>query len=160
MTEQAPETLVALYGSLANATAALDDLEAAGVPYVNIHMAAHTADELRDTVGRTVALPEQAWSIAVLVGEPLRTKAIAVLRSHDPFTLGSQPADHGGRGEVERGMAAWGHYVFEAVAATDQVGDAAGTAGTTGVISSGIFANKSVGEGNPSERAMPDQERG
>ncbi len=161
MTEAAndPQTLVALFSGLADATAALEALQAAGVPYANITMGTHTADELQDTVGQHHTLPSQLWSLSVLIDEPLHSTSSDVMREHNPLVLGHQTAEHGGRNEVERGKTAWGHYVFEPVAATDRVMDAAGTSGTTGVISSGVFADGSVAEGKPSD-AVRDQARG
>ena len=45
-TERAPQTIVALYATLADAESALAVLEAAGVPYPAMRLAAHTPADL------------------------------------------------------------------------------------------------------------------
>lgn len=160
-TDNTPETTVALFGTLANATAALYALQDAGVPYANITMTSHTGDEVAASISQPVEADDgQVWALSVLVGEPLRTKALDVLRTQHTFALGQQAAAMSGRDEGERGRTAWGHYVFEPVGATNQVGDSAGTAGTTGVISSGAFAATANAEEKPAADQVKDQARG
>lgn len=159
MTQQEPQTLVALFGTLADATAALHALQDAGVPYANISMDTHTSSELHGSLG-AATLPDQVWSLAVLIGEPLHTKALDVLREQHAFALGQQTPPLDGRDEIDRGRTAWGHYVFEPVDSSHWVGDAAGTAGTTGIISSGAFADNAHAEDKPAKQNVPDQARG
>ena len=45
-TEYAPQTIVALYATLADAEMTLHELEAAGVPYPTTRLAAHTPADL------------------------------------------------------------------------------------------------------------------
>lgn len=159
--ENAPETTVALFGTLATATAALYALQDAGVPYANISMTSHTSDEVAASLGHPIEDDDgQVWALSVLIGEPLHSKALDVLRSQQTFAVGQQAAALAGRDEVERGRTAWGHYVFEPVAASDRVGEAAGTAGTTGIINSGAFASKANAEDNPPAQDGKDQARG
>lgn len=156
-----PETIVALFGTLADATAALHALQDNGVPYANISMTSHSSDEVAASLGRPIEDDDgQVWALSVLVGEPLYTKTLEVLRTQQALALGQQTAALSGRDEVERGRTAWGHYVFEPVAATNQVGEAAGTAGTTGIISTGAFAAKANAEEKPAADQVKDQARG
>ena len=69
MAEQEQVGLVAaLYGTLADAEAALDALLAAGVPYEQMHLDAHdSTNPLPASV--SVALPERFWSLAVKPAE-------------------------------------------------------------------------------------------
>lgn len=75
------------------------------------------------------------------------TAAQAALRDHDPLAVGRASAAGTGRNEAEQGAIAWQHYRFGGPDGTDQIADAAGTSGTTGIISSGVFADQ------------PDEER-
>jgi len=157
--ERVPETIVALYATLADAEAALLALQDAGVPYPDIRMTAHTPGDLEGAQLAGASAPERFWSLAVLLDPKWRDKALEVLEAHGPFALGRMPAANAGRGDADRGAIAWRHYVFWSPAATDAVGDFAGTTGTTGVISSGVFANGAQAEGNPPANAMPAHEQ-
>jgi hypothetical protein len=154
-TEYAPQTIVALYASLADAEKTLQLLEAAGVPYPATRLTAHTpadldrADIAERTVLAGITLPEQFWSVAVALDAPAGDQAVELLRRHAPLAVSTLPAPDHGRGDPDRGALAWGHYVFETNAATDAIGEYAGTTGTTGVISSGAFADGAKVEGNP-----------
>ena len=154
-TEYAPQTIVALYASLADAEKTLQVLEAAGVPYPATRLNAHTpadldrADSAERTVLAGITLPEQFWSVAVAQDAPAGDQAVELLRRHAPLAVGTLPAPDHGRGDPDRGALAWGHYVFETNAVTDAIGEYAGTTGTTGVISSGAFADGAKVEGNP-----------
>jgi hypothetical protein len=153
--ENQPDRWIGLFATLADTEAALDQLQAAGVPYPVIRMGTHTAAELehlsadeRQQIGGTAA-PEQFWSLALTLDPSWRDKAIAVLRERRPFALGYLPGLDNRRDDTERGAIAWRHYVFETDAATSWAGESAGTTGTTGVISSGVFADGALAEGNP-----------
>ena len=154
-TEYTPQTIVALYASLADAEKTLQVLEAAGVPYPATRLNAHTpadldrADIAERAVLAGITLPEQFWSVAVAQDAPAGDQAVELLRRHAPLAVGTLPAPDHGRGDPDRGALAWGHYVFETNAATDAIGEYAGTTGTTGVISSGAFADGAKVEGNP-----------
>jgi hypothetical protein len=160
-TENAPQTIVALYAALADAEATLHELEAAGVPYPAIRLAAHTPADIdrADITERTalagIALPAQFWSLAVALDAQAGDKAAELLRRHAPLAVGTLPAPDHGRGDTDRGALAWRHYVFETDAATDWAGESAGTTGTTGVISSGAFASGAKVEGNPPAIGVP-----
>jgi hypothetical protein len=160
-TENAPQTIVALYTSLADAENTLRDLEAAGVPYPAIRLAPHTPDDLdrADIAERTalagISLPEHFWSLAVALDAQAGDKAAELLRRHAPLAVGTLPAPDHGRDDTDRGALAWRHYVFETDAATDWAGESAGTTGTTGVISSGAFASGAKVEGNPPATGVP-----
>ena len=161
MTEQEPQSLVALFNTLAVATEAMYALQAVGVPYANITMQSHSVDEIAQSFATPIADDDDlVWSLAVLVGEPLYSKAVATLGAAHAFALGQQDATLGGRDVIERGRTAWGHYVFKPAAATDQIGEAAGTAGTSGVISSGAFAKDSHSESKPAATNVTDAARG
>ena len=153
--EYAPQTIVALFAKLADAENTLHALEAAGVPYPAIRMAAHTPADLdrADITERTalagISLPEQFWSVAVALDAPAGEQAAELLRQHSPLAVGTLPAPDHGRGDPDRGAMAWRHYVFETTAATDWAGESAGTTGTTGVISSGAFADGAKVERDP-----------
>jgi hypothetical protein len=160
-TEYAPQTIVALYATLADAEHALQDLEAAGVAYPATRMAAHTPEDLdrADLAERTalagIRLPERFWSLGVALDTPSGDKAAELLRQHNPLAVGTLPAPNGGRGDVDNGALAWRHYVFESDAATDWAGESAGTTGMTGVINSGAFATGAKVEGNPPATGVP-----
>jgi len=160
-TEYAPQTIVALYATLADAEHALQELEAAGVPYPATRMAAHTPADLdrADITERTalagISVPDHFWSLAVALDSEGSDKAAELLRQHDPLAVGTLPAPDRGRGDPDRGALAWRHYVFESHAATDWAGESAGTTGTTGVINSGAFADGAKVEGNPPATGVP-----
>jgi hypothetical protein len=160
-TEYAPQTIVALYATLADAESTLHELEAAGVPYQTTRLAAHTpadldrADIAERTVLAGIALPEHFWSVAVALDAPASDQAAELLRRHAPLAVGTLPAPDHGRGDPDRGALAWSHYVFESNAATDAVGEYAGTTGNTGVISSGAFADGAKVESNPPATGAP-----
>jgi len=162
-----PDTWIALFAKLADAEAALHALQAVGVPYPALRLGAHTAAELeqltpaeREQLAR-IDVPAQFWSIAVTLEPQWHDQALAVLREHRPFALGNLPTLDNRRDDTERGAIAWRHYVFETSAATDAVGEHAGETGTTGIISSGVFAEGALAEGNPPAHAlaMGDQRR-
>ena len=95
------------------------------------------------------------WSLTVLLDSPTCERADPILRRHAPRAMSRQLAPEHGRSEADQGALAWRHYVFATPAATDWVGDNAGTNGTTGVISSGVFADGALAEGNPPTRDLP-----
>jgi hypothetical protein len=154
-TEYEPQTIVALYATLADAESTLHALETAGVPYPATRLAAHTPADLEraDIAERTalagISVPDQFWSVAVALDAPAGDQAAELLRQHAPLAVGTLPAPDRGRGDPDRGALAWGHYVFETNVATDAVGEYAGTTGNTGVISSGAFADGANVESNP-----------
>jgi hypothetical protein len=160
-TEYAPQTIVALYATLADAEHTLRDLEAAGVPYPATRLGTHTPADLdrADIAERTalagITLPEHFWSVAVALDAQAADQAAELLRRHTPLAMGTLPAPDHGRGDPDRGALAWRHYVFETDAATDWAGESAGTTGTTGVISSGAFASGAKVEGNPPATGVP-----
>jgi hypothetical protein len=160
-TENVPETIVAFYSALADAEATMTELEAAGVAYPAIRLAAHSQADIdhADIAERTalagISLPEHCWSLAVALDPKWAGKAAELLRQHAPLAVGTLPAPDRGRGDTDRGALAWRHYVFETDAATDAVGEYAGTTGTTGVISSGAFATGAKVEGNPPTNGTP-----
>ncbi len=147
------ETLIARYTRLANAEAALHDLQAAGIPYPDIRMSAQAAHDCpQGGEGDRSAI---CWSLTVMLDGPASEHVDAILRRHAPRLVSRQPAPEHGRSESDQGALAWGHYVFATSAATDWVGDFAGTNGTTGIISSGVFADGALAEGNPPTRDLP-----
>jgi hypothetical protein len=164
-TEGAPQTLVALYATLADAENTLHELEAAGIPYPATRLAAHTPAELEraDIAERTalagINLPEHFWSLAVALDAQASDKAAELLRRHAPLAMATLPAPDHGRGDPDRGALAWSHYVFATDAATDAVGEYAGTTGNTGVISSGAFASGAKVEGDPPAIGVPDSDQ-
>jgi hypothetical protein len=83
-----------------------------------------------------------------------RYGAEQILRNHGPLAIGRMPAPHHGRSDTDQGAIAWRHYVFETPLATDAIGDFAGTTGNTGIISSGVFADGALAEGNPPVRGQ------
>jgi hypothetical protein len=151
----APDAIVALYDTLADVQAAMDELEGAGVPYPDIRMGAHTADDRALPDLGAAALPERFWSLSVLIDQRGRYHAEDILRGHRSFAVGRMPATHKGRSDTDLGAIAWRHYVFETPVATDHVGDSAGTTGNTGVISSGVYAAGALAEGNRPVRGRP-----
>ena len=159
--ERTPETILALFATLADAEATLHDLEAAGVAYPAIRLGAHTPADLAraELAERTalagVSLPDHFWTLAVALEPPWADKAVELLRQRAPLAIGALPAPDHGRGDTDRGALAWRHYVFETPAATDWAGESAGTTGTTGVISSGAFATGAKVEGNPPTVGAP-----
>lgn len=163
--EKQPNKWIALFATLAEAEAALDQLQAAGAPYPMLRLGTHTpaelehlaADEREQLAGITT--PAQFWSLAVTLAEPWGEKAIAALRERKPLALGHLPSLDNRRDDTERGAIAWRHYVFETNAATDWAGESAGTTGTTGVISSGVFANGALAEGNPPAHPLGKDEQ-
>jgi hypothetical protein len=156
MTEQqfAPEEIIALYDALAAVEAALSDLERAGVPYPDIRMGAHSADDHGLPALDAPALPERFWSLRVIVDQRGRYGAEQILRGHTPLAVGRMPAPNAGRDDTDRGAIAWRHYVFETPFVTDAVGEFAGTTGNTGIISSGVFADGALAEGNSPVRGQ------
>jgi hypothetical protein len=157
---QKPDRWIALFATLADAEAALHALQAAGVPYPALQLGAHTAAELEQLTPSEreqladINAPARFWSIAITMEPQWRDKALAALRERRPFALGNLPTLDNWRDDTERGAIAWRHYVFETSAATDAVGEHAGETGTTGIISSGVFAEGALAEGNPPARAL------
>jgi hypothetical protein len=161
-----PDQWIALFGSLADAQAAMDAAQAAGAPYPALRLGALAADELEQLVSGAAGnraqlrMPAQGWSIVATLEPKWREQALAALRDHQPLLLGRWEAPDNRRDDTERGAIAWRHYVFETSAATDMVGDGAGTTGMTGVINSGVFADGAHAEGNPPAHATePDDRR-
>jgi hypothetical protein len=152
--QHAPEVVIGLYKSLADVETAMAELEQAGVAYPNIRMGAHTAGDLDLPKLETTTLPERFWSLRVIIDEPGRYGAEQILRSHGPISAGRMQAPNAGRSDTDLGAIAWRHYVFETPVATDAVGEYAGTTGNTGIISSGVFADGALAEGNPPVRGQ------
>lgn len=147
------ETLIARYTHLSDAEATLHELQAATISYPSIHMGAQTA---HDCPHATEDDPSATcWSLTVMLDGPARERIDEILRQHAPRALSRQPAPLHGRSETDQGALAWRHYVFATPAVTDWVGDNAGANGTTGLISSGVFADGSVAEGNPPTCDLP-----
>src|SRR6266496_14963 len=128
---------IALFAALADAEAALHAVQAAGAPYPALQLGAHTAAELerlspeeRDQLAGIDA-PAQFWSIAITLEPQWRDKALAVLREHRPIVLGSLPTLDNRRDDTERGAI-----------------------GMTGIISSGVFAEGALAEGNSPAHAL------
>jgi hypothetical protein len=156
MTElhHAPEVIIALYDALPEVEAALSQLEQAGVPYPDIRMGAHTADDSDLPALEATALPASFWSLQVIVDQRGRYGAEQILRDYKPLAVGRMPAPDAGRDDTDHGAIAWRHYVFETPFATDAVGELAGTTGNTGIISSGVFSDNALAEGNPPVRGQ------
>jgi hypothetical protein len=150
--QHAPEVVVALYGGLPDAEAAMDELEDAGVPYPDIRMGAHTSGEPDLPALDAPALPERFWSLKVVIDQRGVYHAEDILRKHQPLAVGRLPAPNAGRSDTDLGAIAWRHYVFETPSATDWAGETAGATGNTGVINSGVFADGTLAEGNPPVR--------
>lgn len=139
MAEEHP-LVAAIYTSLAEVEGALNALLADGVPYEHTHMGEHTGDDpIRAAV--SAALPERFWSLAVKPTERDPQQIKERLAAHGALSVGSLRAPELERSDPERGAVAWGHFVFESPAATTQQPEASGTSGTTGVVSSGAFAD-------------------
>jgi len=147
------ETLMARYANLADAEAALYELQDAHIAYPDIRLGAQAARSCPHAgAGDRSAT---CWSLTVLLDSPASARADAILRRHAPRAMSRQLAPQHGRSESDQGALAWRHYVFTTPAATDWVGESAGTNGTTGVISSGVFADGAHAEGNPPTRDLP-----
>jgi hypothetical protein len=154
-----PEAVVALFESLAQAEAALNALQEAGVPYPDIRMGTHDDTDraliLENAKQAGVSAPDHFWSLVVLLDPKWADKAPDVLRQHQPFAIGRMPLGDNRWNDTERGAIAWRHYVFETSAAGDWAGESAGTTGFTGVTSSGVFADGALAEGNPPTKTTP-----
>ena len=161
-TEYAPQTIVALYTTLADAEHTLHDLEDAGVPYPATRLGTHTpadvdcADIAERTALAGITLPEHFWSVASGAGCAGKRPCCRV--AAPARAVGGEYAARAGstgRGDPDRGALAWRHYVFE-TERSDRLGRRdAGTTGTTGVISSGAFADGAKVEGNPPATGVP-----
>ena len=150
--QQAPESVVALYSNLAETQAAMQELEQAGVPYPDIRMGAHALSDPELPVVDNQGLPDQFWSLTVIIDQPGVYHSEDILRKHQPLAVGRMPAPQSGRSDTDLGAIAWRHYVFESSAAADWAGETAGATGNTGVGSSGAFATDALAEGNPPVR--------
>lgn len=137
--QQSAEVIIALYGTLADAEAALQALQASGIDYAHIRLQAHAGAAYAVALPLGDTRPEQVWTLT-LPAEVVSAQAEELLQQHNALDLGRAPAPAAGRDEVDQGAIAWRHYRFDA-AGSDQIGEAAGTTGTTGVISSGAFAD-------------------
>lgn len=140
--EQSPEIIVVLYDQLANAEAALADLQAAGLDYAVIRMEAHDASVYASDLQQAAPVSGSIWALTIPVGAGATDAVQAALNSHDPVAVGQAPAPDKGHDEVKQGAVAWRHYRLNGPPGTDQVTDAAGTSGTTGIITSGLFADR------------------
>ena len=152
--QHAPEVVVALYDRLAEAEAAMEELEDVGVPYPDIRLGAHSPADADPPALGAVALPEHFWSLKVVIDQRGVYHAEDILRKHQPLAVGRMPAPNAGRSDTDLGALAWRHYVFETPYATDWAGETAGTTGNTGTISSGVFAAGALAEGNPPVRGQ------
>lgn len=150
MTEQEPQTIVALFATLPAATEALDRLQSEGVPYSCLAMSDHRPAEYADLPAH-IATDQQLWAIAAHVDEALHQLVIDTLRAQRPLALGHSHADT--RAEATRGSVAWGHYVFETSAPTAPIGESAGTTGVSGIATSGVFGDDALAEGRPKTTA-------
>jgi len=146
--QKAPEIVVGLYDGLAESQAAMDELQSVGVPYPDIRMGAHTSGDDDLPAIEMGKLPERFWSLKVVIDRPGVYHAEDILRKHQPLAVGRLPAPNAGRSDTDLGALAWRHYVFETSHATDWVGETAGTTGSTGIGSSGVFASHALAEGN------------
>lgn len=151
-----PQVVVGLYRSLADAQAAQEELQAAGVTYSDIRLSAHAATDADRPLIEAANPPDQFWSLAA----PAGAQAEEILERHGPFAVGRADAPNAGRSSADRGALAWRGYVFETPAATDAIGETAGATGMTGVISSGVFASGALAEGPPSVRGLPEADQG
>ena len=140
--EQSPEVIIALYDQLANAESALADLQAAGLDYSVIRMEAHDASEYAADLQQAMPASGNIWSLTIPVEAGPTDEVQAALNNHDPLAVGRALAPDQGHDEVKQGAVAWRHYRLNGPPGTDQVTDAAGTSGTTGIITSGLFADK------------------
>lgn len=147
MTEQEPQTIVALFATLPAATAALDALQAAGLPYTSLALREQRPDD--PGLPAQAQQAQQLWAVAASVGGPLHQRAYDLLRDHGPLALGHSHTD--ARPEATRGSIAWGHYVFETSAPTNPIGESTGTTGVSGVATSGIFASDALAEDRPAQ---------
>jgi hypothetical protein len=143
----------------------MDAAQAAGAPYPALRLSALAADELEQLVSAAstnaaqVRMPAQGWSVVATLEPKWREQVLAALRDLRPLQLGRWAAPDNRRDDTERGAIAWRHYVFETSAATDAVGEYAGTTGTTGIINSGVFADGARAEGNPPAHALEPGDR-
>lgn len=140
--EHAPDVIIALYDQLAHAEAALNDLLAAGLDYAVIQMETHDASDYAGALKGAPPASGTIWSLTIPADAGATEAAQAAINNHDPLAVGRAQAPDKGRDEVTQGAIAWQHYRFDAPPGTDQIADAAGTTGTTGVISSGAFADR------------------
>ena len=145
-----PEQIVAFYAGLADAEAAMEALESAGVPYPDIRLGAHTPTDPERPKLNDVALPDTFWSLKVVIDQRGVYHAEDTLRKHNPLAVGRMQAPLHGRSDTDLGALAWRHYVFQTPLATDMVGETAGSTGNTGVIISGVFADESIAGSEPS----------
>jgi hypothetical protein len=147
-----PEQIVALYGDLAAAEAAMEAVEAAGVAYPDIRLGAHSIGDPELPDLGNVTLPDRFWSLKVVIDQRGVYHAEETMLQHHPLATGRMPAPLHGRSDTDLGALAWRHYVFTTPLATDQVGETAGTTGNTGVAINGVFAGGAQAEGNPPVR--------
>jgi hypothetical protein len=139
--EHTPEVIIALYDQLADAEAALNDLQAAGLDYAVIQMGTHDARDYAGTLQPGALASGNVWSLTIPADAGATRDAQAALTNHNPLAVGRAPAPNKGRDEVTQGAIAWQHYRLNGPPGTDEVTDAAGTSGTTGIINSGAFAD-------------------
>lgn len=148
--EHSRRTIVALYRRLEDAEAALNAIQDAGVPYHETFLGVHTdSDAERPIVAEP--LPDHFWSLAVGGEEARHAELSEILQLHKAFRIGYIEKPIELRAESARGAIAWGHLVFDSPASSDQVGDAAGSSGTTGIINSGAFADSAHVQREPPE---------
>lgn len=152
--ERAPTIIVAVYNALTPAEEALHALQEAGIPYPNIELGAAAPADLGQ-LPVAEALPEQLWTLTVALDDPDVERVAALLYERRPLAIGRARSRTPARSDADRGALAWRHYVFESPAAADQIGDTAGTTGTTGITSSGVFAEGARAEGNPPATGAP-----
>lgn len=138
MAEEHP-LVAAIYTSLADVEGALNALLADGIPYEHTHLGEHVGDDpIRAAV--SASLPERFWSLAVKPAERDPQLLTEQLTAHGALSVGRLRAPELARSDPERGAVAWGHFVFESPASTNQQPEASGANGTTGIVSSGAFA--------------------
>ncbi len=145
-----PEIMVALYVNLRDVQAATYDLEQAGLSYPALRIEAHSEDDNDYTQFDVAQPPDFFWSLSVLVNNRIldRTHTQDILQRHQPFAVGCEPAPLHGRDDVDRGAIAWRHYVFTPPPVNATLPESLGSSGTTGTISTGIFAKDVHAEGD------------
>lgn len=146
-----PEMIVALYGTLRDTQSAMYALESAGVPYPTIRINNHSINDPDRPRLEAMTLPEPFWSLSVTLKASDPGQVTQVLKQHRPLAIGRMPAPQAGRDEVDQGAIAWRHYVFELPEVTPSLPESIGSSGTTGIISTGAFAEGAKAERDPLE---------
>lgn len=149
MKPNAPEMIVAVYVGLKEAQDAMYDLEEAGIPYPDIRLNGHSADDLDHPQIENAALPDLYWSLSITLRDYDSERVTAILHEYQPLAIGRERAPLFGRDDVARGDLAWGHFVFDPPGVTPSLPESIGNSGTTGTISTGAFADGAKVERDP-----------